>query len=92
MAVADVLHVPDPDKPLLTGDIVLRPGAVWYQLVATRTTLGFTQDGKSARPGSYFQAKLKGVLAKATVAAGLEALDGRRFLLLYRDHNGITAC
>lgn len=90
--VADVLHVPDPDAPLLTTDVVLRPGASWYQLVATRTTLGFTQAGKNDRHGPYFQPSLKGVLAKATptVAAGLEALDGRRFLLLYRDHNGTT--
>jgi hypothetical protein len=90
--VADVLHVPDPDEPLITTDILLRPGASWYQVLATRTTLGFTQDGKTDRHGPYFQPKLKGVLAKATatVAAGLEALDGRRFLLLYRDHNGTT--
>jgi hypothetical protein len=90
--VADVLNVPDPDEPLISTDIVLRSGAAWYQLVATRTTLGFTQDGKTDRHGPYFLPKLKGVLAKATatVAAGLEALDDRRFLLLYRDHNGTT--
>lgn len=90
--VADVLSVPDPDAPLLTSDVLLRPGASWYQIVATRTTLGFTQTGKTDRHGPYWQPQLKGVLAKATatVAAGLEALDGRRFLLLYRDNNGIT--
>ncbi len=88
--VADVLSVPDPDEPLIAADVVLRPGAAWYQLVATRTTLGFTQAGKADRHGPYFQPQLKGVLAKATatLAAGLEALDGRRFLLLYRDQNG----
>jgi len=90
--VADVLSVPDPDAPLLTTDVLLRAGASWYQLVATRTTLGFTQPGKTDRHGPYWQPQLKGVLAKATatVAAGLEALDGRRFLLLYRDNNGTT--
>jgi hypothetical protein len=90
--VADVLSVPDPDAPLITTDIELRPGCFWYQILATRTTLGFTQDGKNDRHGPFFQPKLKGTLAKATatVAAGLEALDARRFLLLYRDHNGTT--
>jgi hypothetical protein len=90
--VADVLSVPDPDGPLISTDIVLRPGASWYQLVATRTTLGFTQAGKEDRHGPYWQPQLKGVLAKATasVAAGLEALDARRFLLLYRDNNGLV--
>lgn len=90
--VRDVLSVPDPDAPLLTSDVVLAKDACWYQLVATRTTMGFTQPGKEDRHGPYWQPSLKGVLAKATptVAAGLEALDARRFLLLYRDHNGIT--
>jgi hypothetical protein len=90
--VADVASVPDPNEPLITSDIVLRPGAAWYQLVATRTTLGFTQEGKRDRHGVYFLPKPQGVLAKATptVAAGLEALDDRRFLLLYRDHKGTT--
>jgi hypothetical protein len=90
--VADVLSVPDPDEPLISTDVVLQPGACWYQLVATRTTLGFTQAGKSDRHGPFFQPQLKGVLAKATaaLAAGLEALDGRRFVLLYRDNNGLV--
>ncbi len=88
--VADVLSVPDPDMALIATDVVLRPGAYWYQLVATRTTLGFTQASKKDRHGDYFQPSLKGVLAKASIelAEGLEALDGRRFLLIYRDHNG----
>jgi hypothetical protein len=71
---------------------VLRRGATWYQLVATRGTLRFGQAGKEDRHGPYFQPTLKGVLAKATatLAAGLEALDSRRFLLLYRDQNGLV--
>jgi hypothetical protein len=87
--VADVLSVPDPDVPLISTNVVLRPDASWYQLVAT---LGFTQGSKDDRHGPYFQPQVKGVLAKATeaLAAGLEALDSRRFLLLYRDQNGTT--
>jgi hypothetical protein len=90
--VDDVLSVPDPDVPLLTGNVVLKPGRTWYQLVATLGTLGFTQPGKSDRHGPYWQPKLKGALAKSTaaLAAGLEALDRRRFLVLYRDHNGLV--
>jgi hypothetical protein len=56
--VADVLSVPDPDAPLITTDIELRPGCFWYQILATRTTLGFTQDGKNDRHGPFFQPKL----------------------------------
>lgn len=88
--VADVLSVPNPDEAAITADVVLRQGAAWYQLLATRGTLRYGQAGKTDRHGDFWQPQLKGALAKAspTVAAGLEALDGRRFLLLYRDQNG----
>ena len=89
---ADVLSVPDPDTALITESVVLRPGAYWYQLVATRTTLGFTQPGKTDRHGTFWQPSVKGVLAKATaeLAQGLEALDDRRLLVIYRDNNGLV--
>jgi hypothetical protein len=90
--VADVLTAPDPDEALITESVQLRPNASWYQLVAVRTTLGFTQPGKDDRHGPYWQPALKGALAKATpaLAQGLEALDGRRLLVLYRDMNGLV--
>ena len=90
--VADVLSVPDPDTAAIADSVVLRPGGCWYQLVATRGTLRFSQPGKEDRHGPYWQPQLKGTLAKATatLAAGLEALDARRFLLLYRDQNGLV--
>lgn len=90
--VADVLRIPDGDAAALADDVLLRPGATWYQLLATRGTLRYSQAGKNDRHGDFWQPLLKGALAKAspTVAAGLEALDGRRFVLLYRDQNGYT--
>jgi hypothetical protein len=90
--VADVLSAPDPDVALITESVVLHPDCHWYQLVATRTTLGFTQAGKQDRHGPYWQPLLKGVLAKATaeLAQGLEALDDRRVLVIYRDNNGLV--
>jgi len=90
--VADVLLAPDPDGATIADDILLHPGATWYRLTGTLTTLAFSQPGKEDRHGAYFQPQLKGVLAQATaeLAAGLEALDGRRFLLLYRDQNGVV--
>ena len=90
--VADVLSVPDPDEPLISESAQLRAGAFWYQLVAVRTTLGFSQPGKEDRHGPYWQPSLKGALAKATagLAAGIEAFDGRRFVVIYRDNNGLV--
>ena len=89
---ADVLRAPDPDEAAIAENVLLRPGATWYQFLATRGTLRYSQAGKNDRHGDFWQPLLRGALAKAspTVAAGLEALDGRRFLLLYRDQNGYT--
>ncbi|MDO7849218.1 hypothetical protein Q5H92_22835 [Hymenobacter sp. M29] len=88
--VADVLSYPRTAAAALATDVVLVPGASWYQLIATRGTLSYGQAGATDRHGDFFKPLLKGALAKATptVAAGLEALDGRRFLVLYRDQNG----
>jgi hypothetical protein len=88
--VADVLRIPETANAAIALDVELRAGATWHQLVATRGTLRFSQPGKDDRHGDFWQPNLKGALAKAspTVAAGLEALDGRRFLVLYRDQNG----
>ena len=90
--VADVLQFPRTASAAILDDVQLRRGAAWYQLLATRGTLRYGHAGKNDRHGAFFQPALKGALAKATptVAAGLEALDGRRFLLLFRDQNGHT--
>lgn len=88
--VAEVLRVPDSEAPVLLDDVILKPGATWYQMLATRSTLRFDQPGKSDRHGPYFQPKLVGTLAKysADLVTGLEAMDGHQFLLLHRDANG----
>jgi hypothetical protein len=90
--VADVVYCPDPATARITENVVLRPGACWYQLLATRGTLRYTQPGKEDRQGTIWQAKLVAALARQTagLAGGLEAVDGRRLLLLYRDHNGLV--
>jgi hypothetical protein len=74
---------------LATLDLV--EGAVWYQLVSTRGTLSYEQPPKPmGRHGDLFAQKLKGVLARhtAALAAGIETMEGGRFVALYRDLNG----
>jgi hypothetical protein len=58
--------------------------------VAVQNTVRVSHDGKRDRHGEFFQHRIKGALAKATgaLAAGLEAMDGRRYAVLYRDQNG----
>ncbi|RSK45193.1 hypothetical protein [Hymenobacter rigui] len=77
--------------PLTIAQLQLRPGAVWYQLVSVRGSVRFTQPAKDyGRHGSGFSPKLTGSLARHTpeLAAGLEHMEGGRYVVLYRDLNG----
>ncbi|WBO86263.1 hypothetical protein [Hymenobacter yonginensis] len=77
--------------PLTIAQLELAPGAVWYQLVSVRGSVRFTQPGKDyGRHGSGFSPKLQGELARHSpeLAAGLETMEGGRFVALYRDLNG----
>ncbi|MDF7810493.1 hypothetical protein [Hymenobacter sp. YC55] len=88
--IEDVLFVPDSEEPIVYESVDLRPGATWYQLVATLNTVRYNEPGKEDRHGVFYQPKLTGVLAKntAALAAGLEAMEGHLYLVLYRDGNG----
>ncbi|MGI4870493.1 MAG: hypothetical protein ACRYFX_04860 [Janthinobacterium lividum] len=69
----------------------LQPGASWYQLVSTRSSVRYKQTPKDlARHGQSFAQKLTGVLARHTteLAQGIEALEGQPLVVLYRDLNG----
>lgn len=87
----DLLNFPQTGELVINQDLQLRPGATWYQLVATLYTLRHTQKPKEVgRHGELYAQQLRGVLARHTdgLAAGLEALAGRRLVVLYRDQNG----
>jgi hypothetical protein len=89
---SDLLDFPDPDLgPLPIGQLNLKPGATWYQLVSIRDTVRYKQTPKDlGRHGTSYTQKLTGTLARHTaeLAAGLEALEGQELVLLYRDRNG----
>lgn len=77
--------------PLPIGQLQLVAGAVWYQLVAVRGSVKLEQKSKEfGRHGAAYTQKLVGELARHTpaLAAGLETMEGGRFVALYRDHNG----
>jgi hypothetical protein len=76
---------------LSLAQLDLIEGALWYQLVSTRGTLSYEQGRKDvSRHGTLFTQKLKGTLPRhtAALAAGLETMEGGRFVALYRDLNG----
>ncbi|UOQ99887.1 hypothetical protein MUN81_10390 [Hymenobacter sp. 5317J-9] len=88
---ANLLHFPATGALAITGNLAMKPGTCWYQLVSVRHTTRYKQTRKDlGRHGDAFTQQLVGTLARHTpeLAAGLEALDGQELVALYRDHNG----
>lgn len=77
--------------PLAIEELDLVSGAMWYQLVSVRGSVKLEQKPKDyGRHGTGFAPRLSGALARHTseLAAGLETMEGGRFVALYRDLNG----
>lgn len=88
--VEHVLSVPPSDDPIVFDDVVLVDGATWFQTVAVQDSVRYSQPQKTDRYGDLFTPKLTGILAKNTagLVAGLEAMQGHLYIVLYRDANG----
>ncbi|SHL87297.1 hypothetical protein [Hymenobacter psychrotolerans] len=88
--VSNLLHFPS-RGPLAIDQLQLRPGAFWYQLVSVRGSVKLADNAKPfGRHGEGRTHKLTGALARHTpaLAAGLETMEGGRFVALVRDLNG----
>ncbi|WP_201979312.1 hypothetical protein [Hymenobacter rubidus] len=88
---ADLLNFPATGELVIAQNLVLAPGACWYQLVSVRESVRYKQAPKDlGRHGNSYAQTLTGTLARhtAALAAGLEALEGQELVALYRDHNG----
>ena len=88
---ADILNFPALGELAITQNLVLAPGATWFQLVSVRQSVRYKQTPKDqGRHGAIYTQSLTGALARHTapLAAGLEALEGQELVALYRDHNG----
>ena len=87
---ADLLDFDDLGE-LPIGQLTLKPGAFWFQLVSTRGTVRYKQTQKDlGRHGESYTQKLIGTVPRHTaeLAQGLEALERQELVVLYRDHNG----
>ncbi|TPG71999.1 hypothetical protein [Hymenobacter nivis] len=90
---ADLLNFPATGGLVIRENLLLRPGAYWYQAVSVRRTVRYKQTPKDlGRHGTSYTQSLAGTLARhsGALAAGLEALDGQELVALYRDLNGET--
>jgi hypothetical protein len=92
--VAALRLVPDTDAGglALLGDLVLAPGANWDQLQGTIYTPALDVDAVATVHGPGYDHELGGFFAgdAPAVAAQFLAMQGRRFVVLYRDFDGIT--
>ncbi|TGE26904.1 hypothetical protein [Hymenobacter metallicola] len=87
----NILNWSDLGPLLIEQDLAMKQGTVWYQLVSVRRSVRYKQSGKDlGKHGSIWVHKLTGALARHTegLAGGLETLEGRKLVCLYRDQNG----
>lgn len=93
-AAAGLHTIPDTDEAglALLGDLVLDTGAQWAQLHGTIYTPALDVDALVTVHGPGYDHELSGFFAgdAPAVAAQFLAMQGRRFVLLYRDYEGLT--
>ncbi|PJJ59424.1 hypothetical protein [Hymenobacter chitinivorans] len=88
---SNLVNFPALGPLLIEADLQLLPGATWYQLVSVRRSVRYKQTPKDqGKHGQSWTQKFTGALAKHTegLAGGLETLEGRKLVCLYRDMNG----
>lgn len=86
----DIVYIPAAINGIISDDIVMKEGKVFYAFRATQGTLGFSEPMKENRIGSLFSPELKGFVPKDTpqLQAAFSEIAGRRIVILYRDNNG----
>ena len=90
--VAALVQMPDTDAGglALLGDLALAAGTAWAQLHGTIYTPALDVDAAATVHGAGYDHELSGFFAgdAPAVAAQFLAMQGRRFVLLYRDYDG----
>ena len=92
--VAALPRLPDLDADglQLLGDLVLTLGTDWAQLQGTSYTPALDVEAAPTAHGPGYEHELAGFFAgdQAAVAAQFRKMQGRRFVLLYRDYAGVV--
>jgi hypothetical protein len=92
--VAALASVPDTDEGglALLGDVALATGTSWAQLHGTIYTPALDVEAAATVHGPGYDHELSGYYGgdAPEVAAQFLAMQGRRFVLLYRDFDGLT--
>ncbi|MGI4870979.1 MAG: hypothetical protein ACRYFX_07355 [Janthinobacterium lividum] len=89
---AALTELPDVDGLALLGNLVLRTSSSWSQLHGTIYTPALDVDAVATVHGPGYDHALTGWLPgdQTDAARQFEAMQGRRFVLLYRDFEGVV--
>lgn len=86
----DIAYIPAAINGIISDDILMKEGKVFYAFRATQGTLGFSEPMKENRIGSLYSPEFKGFVPKDTpqLQQAFAEITGRRLVILYRDNNG----
>ena len=86
----DIAYIPPAIEGVISGNIQMKPGKVFYVFRPTQGSLSFSEPLKETRIGSLYTPSLKGFVPKDTpqLQLALMEMTGRRLVVLYRDNNG----
>ncbi|WP_022821890.1 hypothetical protein [Hymenobacter norwichensis] len=89
LPVESLLADPLSDGSRITGNLALAPGAGWYELKVTQNTIKFDETPKQTRGVTTYTTKVAATRAQnGDEGAALLALEGRRCLVMLREHSG----
>jgi hypothetical protein len=89
LPVEALLTDPLSDGTQITDDLALAPGAGWYELKVTPNTIKFDETPKLTRGVTTYTTKVAATRAQTgDEGAALLALEGRRCLVMLREHSG----
>ncbi len=90
LAAEQLLALPPAQGAHLVGNLVLDAGAKWRELAGTIYTLSLDTEAEESQHGDSFSHELVGFFAgdSEAVAAQLQLMQGRRFVVLTRDYEG----
>lgn len=77
------------DQTLITRELPLVPGAVWYQAIVGKHTLQYKGDSKMRRAGREYDHTLSGVIPRISpeMLAVIRQFDQQKFVIIYQDRN-----
>jgi hypothetical protein len=80
----------DPETSILTSDIILKPGAIFYACDLSQKTRSFQESSKESNAGPYVEMTVSGTLAgnNLNLITGIASMQFHQYGLLFKERNG----